>query len=90
MGFALDEISFNVWLDGLKKLRQAGLKAIIIKPAMIGGISKSIDYIKTARKLGVTPVISSSYEAGPGFVYEMKLACYAGTRTSHGLDTLKQ
>ncbi|MHB9155953.1 MAG: o-succinylbenzoate synthase [Endomicrobiales bacterium] len=90
LGFALDESLPSLAPRALKGLTASGLKAVILKPTMLGGISRTLSYIKMAQKLGLRSVVSSSYEVGPGFVYALKLASCAESGTAHGLDTLKK
>ncbi len=64
-----------------------GLKAIILKPTLLGGMEEALCFIRKARTLGITPIVSSSFESGVGLLTLAHLAlangCYAG------LDTLK-
>lgn len=91
LGVALDESLHG--LAGLKPERRAipqGVCALILKPAMIGRTGKIKKWIELAEQMNVKVVISSCFEAGPGFsmLLEMASALVEGD-TASGLDTLK-
>ena len=65
-----------------------GLKAVILKPTLLGGLEKTLRFIKQAKKSGITPVISSSFETGVGLSTLAHLA-YCNDGLPAGLDTLK-
>jgi O-succinylbenzoate synthase len=67
-----------------------GLRALALKPSMLGGIGKTLSWIQFAKRCGLKPVISSCFEAGPGFAALLGLAASIDFDDSaSGLDTLK-
>ncbi|MCP5048981.1 MAG: o-succinylbenzoate synthase, partial [bacterium] len=67
-----------------------GVNAIVLKPSIVGGIRRTGEFIRLARARGLTPVISSCFEAGPGFAVLLKMAAAIDFDDSaSGLDTLK-
>lgn len=88
IGAALDES-----LQGLTPVPAAipeGVCALVLKPTMIGGTGNTMSWIQLAGSMGLKVVISSCFEAGPGFAALLELASsVAGPETASGLDTLK-
>ena len=69
---------------------QRGVKALVLKPTILGGVRRTMDFIALARNHGLKPVISSCFEVGPGFDRLVKIAAAIDFDDSaHGLDTLK-
>ena len=61
--------------------------AFVLKPTLLGGISRTLRVAGRALHLGVTPVISSAYESGVGTVALVALAAGIGDRpVPAGLD----
>jgi O-succinylbenzoate synthase len=80
---ALDESLVGMELDGL----EAFVVAFVLKPTLLGGISRTLRMAEWAYRLGVTPVISSAYESGVGTAALVALAAGIGDRpTPAGLD----
>lgn len=85
---AMDE-SLRSYTGALEAFPE-GVRALVLKPSVLGGVSRCLDFIGAARNNGMTAVISSCYEAGPGFPMLMRLAALCHQpETAHGLDTLK-
>jgi O-succinylbenzoate synthase len=60
----------------------------VLKPTLLGGISRTLRAAGRAHRLGVTPVISSAYESGVGTAALVALAAGIGDRpVAAGLDT---
>jgi O-succinylbenzoate synthase len=84
---ALDE---SLWKKPELEFPKVGLAAIVIKPTLIGGLERSLEWIEKARKAGIKAVISSTFESGVGISMLVNLA--AGSRQpglAFGFDTLK-
>jgi o-succinylbenzoate synthase len=54
--------------------------AFVLKPTLLGGISRTLRVAGRALRLGVTPVISSAYESGVGTAALVALAAGIGDR----------
>ena len=66
----------------------AGIKALILKPSVLGGLRKAIAWAAFAEKIGCYPVISSSVESGVGLAMQAHLAAALGkVDVPAGLDT---
>jgi O-succinylbenzoate synthase len=80
---ALDESLVGMELDGL----EAFVVAFVLKPTLLGGISRTLRMAERAYRLGVTPVVSSAYESGVGTAALVALAAGVGDRAvPAGLD----
>jgi O-succinylbenzoate synthase len=66
-----------------------GVKFLVLKPTLIGGIRKVLRIMREAEKSGLQFVISSSFESGIGLFTLGHLAASAGKDVTAGLDTLK-
>jgi O-succinylbenzoate synthase len=84
---ALDESLVGVGPEAL-----AGyLRAVVLKPTLLGGISRTLRLAERAQRLGVTPVVSSAYESGVGTAALVALAAGIGDRAvPAGLDTYRR
>ena len=65
-----------------------GLKAVILKPTILGGIEKTFRWVKKAKELKVQAVISSTFESGVGLSMLAQLAA-ALECFPVGVDTYK-
>ncbi len=74
--------------DGFSVRLQDGVKAIVIKPTMVGAIDKSMQLIEQAHELGIQAVISSSLESSLGLTQLARLAAWKTPNTIPGLDTI--
>jgi O-succinylbenzoate synthase len=83
---ALDESLVGKELEEL----EAFAVAFVLKPMLLGGISRTLRVARRAHRLGVTPVISSAYESGVGTAALVALAAGIGDRpVPAGLDTYR-
>ncbi len=85
---ALDESlqKFNVQ----QLLAIPGLKAVVLKPTVLGGFSGTLALIKKARAKGIAPVISSSFESSLGVIAILNFAAlHLNPCLPAGIDTLK-
>jgi o-succinylbenzoate synthase len=70
-----------------EKVEEAFAVAFVLKPTLLGGISRTLRVARRALRLGVTPVISSAYESGVGTAALVALAASIGDRpVPAGLD----
>ncbi|MDQ3862512.1 MAG: o-succinylbenzoate synthase [Actinomycetota bacterium] len=81
---ALDESL--LWMEP-EKLQESFAVAFVLKPTLLGGISRTLRVAERALCLGVTPVISSAYESGLGTAALVALAAGIGDDpVAAGLD----
>ncbi len=67
------------------------VRAVVLKPTLLGGISPTLLLAKRARELGIPPVISSAYETGIGTLALVALAAGIGAEeVPAGLDTYRR
>ncbi len=81
------------WDESLRDLdfnlqAQPYLKAIVIKPTLIGSIEKCLKFIHHAQSLDLRTVISSSIESSLGLTQLARLSAQYCPKTTAGLDTL--
>jgi o-succinylbenzoate synthase len=70
-----------------EKVEETFAVAFVLKPTLLGGISRTLRVAGRALHLGVTPVISSAYESGVGTAALVALAAGIGDRpVPAGLD----
>ncbi len=70
-----------------EKVEEPFAVAFVLKPTLLGGISRTLRVAGRALRLGVTPVISSAYESGVGTAALVALAAGFGERpVPAGLD----
>jgi O-succinylbenzoate synthase len=82
---ALDESLVSMEPEELEEHRYA--LAFVLKPTLLGGISRTLRVAECALRLGVTPVISSAYESGVGTAALVALAAGIGdSPVAAGLD----
>ncbi|HEX5974042.1 MAG TPA: o-succinylbenzoate synthase, partial [Rubrobacteraceae bacterium] len=73
-----------------EKVEETFAVAFVLKPTLLGGISRTLRMAERARRLGETPVISSAYESGVGTAALVALAAGIGDRpVPAGLDTYR-
>lgn len=84
---ALDESLAKLSFDEFKSMD--GVDVLILKPALLGGIEKTWQYMRQAQSLGISAVVSSSFESGLGILTLAQLAGCAAREQGAGLDTLK-
>lgn len=71
-----------------KKIRE-GVRAWVLKPALLGGIRKALAIADEAKKNGLQIVVSSSFESSIGLFSLAHLAAALGSHCRAGLDTIK-
>jgi O-succinylbenzoate synthase len=59
----------------------------ILKPSLLGGLERSLDFAKEARSADMIPLVSSSIESGLGLLWLVALASAGVFGESAGLDT---
>jgi O-succinylbenzoate synthase len=70
-----------------EKVEETFAVAFVLKPTLLGGISRTLQVAGLALRLGVTPVLSSAYESGIGTAALVALAAGIGDRpVPAGLD----
>lgn len=85
---ALDE-SLKCILPNDLNLKK-GIKALVLKPCVLGGIEKTVQFSRLALKQGAIPVISSAFESGCGLSVLAQLAAvFTPSEAAMGLDTYK-
>lgn len=82
---ALDESLRD--LGGSISKELAAFAAVILKPTLMGGVFQSAAWIEQAQQLGITPVITSSFESGVGLLTLAHLAALTCRDVPVGLDT---
>lgn len=84
LSFALDE---TVQLPGFQLRSMSGLAAIVIKPTLVGGLTRCQQLVNAARAKGVRAVFSSSYESPIGLHILKQLSAQWTPEELPGLDT---
>jgi O-succinylbenzoate synthase len=85
---ALDESLVEMGPEELEKNSYA--RAVVLKPTLLAGISRTLRVAERALRLGVTPVVSSAYESGVGTAALVALAAGVAERpVPAGLDTYR-
>jgi O-succinylbenzoate synthase len=83
---ALDETLVGMKPEELG--RHAYARAAVLKPTLLGGVSRALDLAERAAGLGMAAVLSSSYESGVGIGALVGLAAAVG-EVPVGLDTYR-
>ncbi len=83
---ALDELLVGMEPGDLE--RHAYAAAIVLKPTLLGGVSRVLGLAERATALGMAAVVSSSYEGGVGMGALVALAASVGEEPA-GLDTYR-
>ena len=83
---ALDESLVGMKPEDLG--RHAYARAVVLKPTLLGGVSRAFRLAEEAKALGMAPVLSSSYEGGVGIGALVALAASVGEEPA-GLDTYR-
>ncbi len=84
---ALDESLVGMGPEGLGRHRYA--RAVVLKPTLLGGLSRASRLAGEAKALGMRVVVSSSYESGVGTGALVALAAAVGEEPV-GLDTYRR
>ena len=70
--------------------RHGYARAVILKPTLLGGLTTTLRLARRATSMGMTPVISASFETGVGLLGLVALAASVNTRDiPAGLDTYR-
>jgi O-succinylbenzoate synthase len=86
---ALDETMPGLDPEALSEHRYA--RAVVLKPTLCGGLTKTLRLASAAAALGMTPVLSSAFESGVGTLGVAALAACAGrAETAAGLDPYRR
>ena len=86
---ALDESLAGMEPEALEDRRYA--RAVVLKPTLLGGISRTLRFAEYASRLGMQTVISSAYETGVGTAALVALASGVGDgEVPAGLDTYRR
>jgi O-succinylbenzoate synthase len=85
---ALDESLVDMQPEELRDHRYA--QAVVLKPTLLGGLSRTLEFADVARRMGLAPVISSAYETGVGTAALVSLAAATGGGIPAGLDTYRR
>ncbi len=83
---ALDESLLELSPSELVELK--GIKAFILKPTILGGFLRSLEFAKIATKLKAYPVVTSSFESAIAISALARFASYIAHKKAHGFDTL--
>ena len=66
-------------------------RAVVLKPTLLGGISRTLRFAGLASRLGAKPIVSSAYETGVGTIALAALAAgVGGEEVPAGLDTYRR
>jgi o-succinylbenzoate synthase len=85
---ALDETLAGMQPEALEEHEYA--RAVVLKPTLIGGLSRTLRFADVASRLGMKTVISSAYETGVGTAALVALAAGVGDEeVAAGLDTYR-
>lgn len=88
IGVALDE-SLPVWISP-EVVWPDGVKALVIKPSVMGRLQRTITLIRQALQTGISPVLSAVFESGVGLSFLAQLsAALTPPGMAMGLDTAK-
>ena len=83
---ALDESLVGMPVDELERHRYA--RAVVLKPTLLGGLARALEIARQATALGLTSVVSASFESGVGLLGLVALAAGTGAAPA-GLDTYR-
>ncbi len=83
---ALDESLVGMEPEDLERHTYAG--AVVLKPTLLGGVSRVLGLAERATAVGMAAVLSSSYESGVGMGTLVGLAASVGEEPA-GLDTYR-
>ena len=89
LSVALDESLADMEPEALEDHGYA--QAVVLKPTLLGGITRTLRFARRASRLGVRPVISSAHETGVGTTALLALAAgVGGEEVPAGLDTYRR
>jgi O-succinylbenzoate synthase len=85
---ALDETLLHSPVKTVEEIH--GIKAIILKPTLLGGFQKALDLTQRAQGRGIQPVVSSCFESGIGILGLARFAAFLSLDyVAAGLDTYR-
>ena len=84
---ALDETLLELPIEQLDKGK--GIKAVVLKATLLGGLHRSMELVLMARQLEMETVVSSTFESGVGIAGLARFAAIASRDTPVGLDTYR-
>lgn len=85
---ALDETLAEAGIEALERWR--GVKAVVLKPTLLGGFEMTWWMARRAMNAGMTPVVSACFESGAGLADLAHLAASFGQPgVAAGLDTYR-
>lgn len=88
MPLAMDESLVELSPEKLQAWPE--IKAVILKPTLLGGLRRSVAFAAGARKLGMKTVVSSSFESGIGILGLARFAAWLSRDDiPAGLDTYR-
>lgn len=87
LAFALDE-SLGL-IDRQRAASWRQLKAVVLKPTLLGGLSGTLDWMMWAKSCNLQAVISATFESGVGIRNLIALAAANAIDVTAGLDTYR-
>lgn len=84
---ALDESLNEIPKEIFKNMN--GLKAFVIKPSLLGGFERSMEFVRFGLENNIYSVISSSFESGIGLTALANFAASINPGVAMGLNTYK-
>lgn len=75
-------------VPGFTLTPQPGVRAIVVKPTLTGGLARCRQWIDGAHALGLAAIVSSSVESSLGLTQLARLAAWLTPQATPGLDTL--
>jgi len=88
LGVALDETGRETGYPPAFFQEQPWLKAVVLKPTLLGGVRMSRQWARDALQHGITPVVSGCFESGVGIAALAHLAAgFSEEDVPMGLDT---
>lgn len=85
VGIALDETLREITPENLVEYR--GAAALVLKPTLMGGFQKCLEFAEAGEALGMNSVVSGSYESGVGIYALARFALSLPRISAAGLDT---
>ena len=82
---ARDESLRDLWAT--QDLTRLGVKRLVLKPAVIGGLDRTLDIARRAGALGIEVFITSLVESAAGLWPTAQLAAAIDSPIPHGLAT---
>jgi o-succinylbenzoate synthase len=86
-GFPLARDESLAGLSADANLDALGVRRIVIKPAVVGGLRSALDLSQRAGTVGIEVVVTGVVESAAGLWPTAQLAAATGSRLAHGLAT---